>query len=127
MHVADNARLENRKSSNGRKIARMARILTIFGPKRSQRPKLFHEKKSNERNEQKVPEKFEKLSIFFSVIVRMFRELFVRLVRSKNFHQTAWVAAIFLVRISSKSEPSSRFFGRLKIFNFWPCIIYFTR
>ena len=54
------------KSSNDQKIARMARILTIFGPKRSQRPKLFHEKFSNERNERKVPEKFEKLSIFFS-------------------------------------------------------------
>ena len=62
MHVANNARLENRKSSNGWKIARMARILTIFGPKRSQRPKLFHEKFSNERNERKVPEKFEKIS-----------------------------------------------------------------
>ena len=72
MHVADNARLENRKSSNGRKIARMARILTIFGPKRSQRPKLFHEKFSNERNEQKVPEKFEKLSnIFFRKILKI--------------------------------------------------------
>ena len=40
----------------------MARILTMFGPKRSQRPKLFDEKNSNERNEQKVPEKIEKLS-----------------------------------------------------------------
>ena len=60
MHVADNARLENRKSSNVRKIARMARILTIFGPKRSQRRKLFDEKKSNDRNERKVPEKIEK-------------------------------------------------------------------
>ena len=39
----------------------MARILTIFGLKRSQRPKLSHEKNLNERNEQKVPEKFEKL------------------------------------------------------------------
>ena len=60
MQVADNARLENRKSSNDQKIARMARILTIFGPKRLQRPKLFHEKFSNDRNERKVPEKFEK-------------------------------------------------------------------
>ena len=59
MHVADNVRLENRKSSNGRKIARMAQILTIFGPKRSQRRKLFDENFSNERNERKVPEKFE--------------------------------------------------------------------
>ena len=64
MHVADNACLENRKSSNGRKIARMARILTIFGPKRSQQRELFHEQFSNERNEQKVPEKFEKICFF---------------------------------------------------------------
>ena len=62
MHVADNARLENRKSSNGRKIVRMARILMKFGPKKSQRRKLFDEKFSNERDERKVPEKFEKLS-----------------------------------------------------------------
>ena len=69
MRVTDNARLENRKSSSGRKIARMARILMKFGPKKSQRRKLFDEKNSNERNERnerKVPEKFEKLSIFFS-------------------------------------------------------------
>ena len=59
MRVTDNARLENRKSSNGRKIARMARILTKSGPKISQRPKLFHEKFSNEQNERKVPGKFE--------------------------------------------------------------------
>ena len=52
------------------------------------------------------------------IIFRIFRELFVRFVRSKNFHETAWVAAIFLVRKSSKFEPSSRFFGRLKIFDF---------
>ena len=43
MHVTDNARLENRKSSSNRKIARMARILTKFGPKKSQRRKLFDE------------------------------------------------------------------------------------
>ena len=62
MHVEDNARLENRKSSNGRKIARMARILTKFGPKKSQRRKLFDENFSNERDERKVPGKVEKLS-----------------------------------------------------------------
>ena len=33
------------KSLNGRKIARMAPILTIFGPNRSRRPKLKFEKK----------------------------------------------------------------------------------
>ena len=37
------------KSLNGRKIARMAPILTIFGPNRSQRRNLFFEKFSNER------------------------------------------------------------------------------
>ena len=35
------------KSLNGRKIARMAPILTIFGPNRSQRRNLFFEKFSN--------------------------------------------------------------------------------
>ena len=59
---------------------------------------------------------FRIFRIFFSIIFRNFRELFVRLVRSKIFRQTACVAAICLVRISSKFEPSSRFFGRLKIF-----------
>ena len=37
------------KSLNSRKIARMAPILTIFGPNRSQRRNLFFEKFSNER------------------------------------------------------------------------------
>ena len=59
MHIEDNAPLENRKSSNDQKIARMARILTKFGPKKSQRRKLFDEKISNERDERKVPGKFE--------------------------------------------------------------------
>ena len=55
MCVIDNARLENRKSSNGRKIARMARILMKFGPKKSQRRKLFDENFSNEGNKRKDP------------------------------------------------------------------------
>ena len=37
------------ESLNGRKIARMAPILTIFGPNRSRRCDLFFEKFSNER------------------------------------------------------------------------------
>ena len=37
------------KSLNGRKIARMAPIWTIFGPNRSQQHNLFFEKFSNER------------------------------------------------------------------------------
>ena len=37
------------KTSNGRKIARMAPILTIFGPNRSRRRDLFFENFSNER------------------------------------------------------------------------------
>ena len=71
MRVTDNARLEKRKSSSGRKIARMARILMKFGPKKSQRHKLFDEKNSNDRNEQKVPEKFEKISKTFSKILKI--------------------------------------------------------
>ena len=43
MHVADNARLENRKSSSGRKIARMAQIWAIFGSNESSRRDLFFE------------------------------------------------------------------------------------
>ena len=61
MCVTDNARLENRKSSSGRKIARMARILMKFGPKKLQQRKLFDEKVSNDRNERKVPKQFEKM------------------------------------------------------------------
>ena len=37
------------KSLNGRKIARMALILRIFGPKSLQRRELFFQKHSNER------------------------------------------------------------------------------
>ena len=62
MHVADNARLENRKIFKRPKNRKDGSILTIFGPTRSQRRKLFHETFSNERNEQKVPENFEKSS-----------------------------------------------------------------
>ena len=50
------------QSSNDRKITRMARILTIFGPKKSQRCKLFDEKFLNERNERKLS-KVPELSI----------------------------------------------------------------
>ena len=42
----------------------MAWIFTIFGSKQSQRRMLFHDFFSNERNERKVPEKFEKLAKF---------------------------------------------------------------
>ena len=45
--------VSNSKSSNGQKIARKARNLTIFGPNRSRRRELKFEKFSNERaNEQ---------------------------------------------------------------------------
>ena len=71
MHVTDNARLENQTSSSGRKIARMARFLTKFGPKKTQRRKLFDEKNSNERSERKVPEKFEKLSKNYRQILKI--------------------------------------------------------
>ena len=71
MCVIDNARHKNRKSSNGRKITSMARILTKFGPKKPQRPKLFHEKIWNERNERKVPKKNEKLSKKKSKILKI--------------------------------------------------------
>ena len=73
MHTEDNVRLEHRKFSNGRKIARMARILTKFGPKKSQRRKLFDENfrtiETNEKapkslkNDRKKLRKFQKLDI----------------------------------------------------------------
>ena len=52
------------KSSNGRKMARMARISTIFGSNESSRRDLFLEKKSKERNQRKVFEKFKNRKIF---------------------------------------------------------------
>ena len=51
----------------------------------------------------------------FRSFVRFFR-LFVRFfVRSKKIQKIGHVAAMILVQKSSKSELSSRFFGRLKI------------
>ena len=49
----------------------MARILTKFGPKKSQRRKLFDEKFSNEQNGRNIPENFEKLPIFFRKILKI--------------------------------------------------------
>ena len=114
------------KSSNGRKIARMARNSTIFGPNESSRRDLFLEKFSKERNKQKVFKKFEKNSKKFSKNFsenfskkklknfRIFRKLFVRFVRSKIFPEIGRAETIRLVQKSSNFEPSSRFFGRLK-------------
>ena len=51
-----------RKSSNGRKIARMARNLTIFGPNRSRRRELNFEKFSNERANEQTNDLYKKFS-----------------------------------------------------------------
>ena len=59
------------KSSNGRKIARMARNSTIFGPNESSRRHLFLEKKSKSRNNRKV---FEKLRKIFEIFFEKFFE-----------------------------------------------------
>ena len=56
------------KTSNGRQIARMARISTIFGPNESSRCDLFLEKKSKERNKRKVFGKFEKFSKILGIL-----------------------------------------------------------
>ena len=58
-----------RKSSNGRKIARMARNLTIFGPNRSRRRELNFEKNSNERANEQTNDLYN----FFSKMFRNFR------------------------------------------------------
>ena len=65
MCVIDNARLENRESSNGRKIARMARILTIFRPKKSQRRDLFFQKCLKERRNEEADKDFENFAKIF--------------------------------------------------------------
>ena len=52
----------------------------------------------------------------FSNIFRVFRNLFVRFVLSKIFQKIGCAETIRLVRKSSKSELSSRFFGRLNFF-----------
>ena len=59
------------KSSNGRKIARMARNSTIFGPNESSRRDLFLEKFSKSRNNRKV---FEKLRKSFETFFEKFFE-----------------------------------------------------
>ena len=59
------------KSSNGRKIARMARNSTIFGPNESSRRDLFLEKFSKSRNNRKV---FGKLRKIFEKIFEFFFE-----------------------------------------------------
>ena len=50
---------KNRKSSDGRKIARIARIRMIFGPNRSQRRELKFENFSNERTNKRTNETSE--------------------------------------------------------------------
>ena len=66
------------KSSNGRKIARMARNSTIFGPNESSRRDLFLEKFSKSRNNRKVFEKLRKIfeiflyNSFFCLFARSF-------------------------------------------------------
>ena len=71
-----------------------------------------------------IDDVFAKFFDVFSLDVLFLRSL----ARSKIFEKTACVAAIDLVRKSSKSEPSSQFFGRLKFcpvsdfsgkFDFW--------
>ena len=53
------------KSSNGRKVARMARNLTIFGPNRSRRRELNFEKFSNERAKEQTNDLYKNFSKYF--------------------------------------------------------------
>ena len=68
--------VSNSKSSNGRKIARMARNLTIFGPNRSRRRELKFEKFSNERANEQTNELYKKKSNFFSIVFGSFSIVF---------------------------------------------------
>ena len=54
----------------------------------------------------------------FSNCLGTFRNNFQFISFVQFFSSTACAAAIFFIRKASKSEPSSRFFGRLKIFDF---------
>ena len=65
--------VSNSKSSNGRKIARMARNLTIFGPNRSRRRELKFEKFSNERANEQTNELYKTFSNFFRSFSVCFR------------------------------------------------------
>ena len=49
-----------------------------------------------------------------TTVSRSFREVFGRKRRNKIFEMIVFIAAIDSVKFSSKSELSSRFFGRLK-------------
>ena len=51
--------LTHAKTSNGRKIARIARIFTILRPKKSQRRDLFLQKKLNEWRNEETEKDFE--------------------------------------------------------------------
>ena len=55
----------------------------------------------------------------FRSFLRFLRSFVRFFVRSKIFQKIGRVAAMILVQNSSKSELSSRFFGRLKIFGFF--------
>ena len=62
-----------------------------------------------------LPKIVQKNSKMFSKIFRIFRKLFVSFVLSKISPEKGRAETIRLVRKLSKSELSSRFFGRLKI------------
>ena len=53
------------KTSNGRKIARIARIFTILGPKKSQRRDLLFQKNLNERQNEETEKDFENFAKMF--------------------------------------------------------------
>ena len=52
-------------------------------------------------------------------MLRLFLSFVCSFVRSKNFQVLVHVVAIDLVQKSSKSEPSSRIFRHLEMFDFW--------
>ena len=75
----------------GRKIARIAPILTIFGPKSSQRHDLFFEKIANERKNEQTNEKTKQMNenhIVQVVVIVVVSPVFVK----------TWIRNSFLVR-----------------------------
>ena len=111
----------------------MAPILTIFGPNRSRRHRLFFQKicasertnkrtneRSNERSSDRSGDFAENSfqSRRYEVSIHFSTTWFFLFDDAKISEMIASAVAIDSVKKSSKSEPSSRFFGRLK-FRCW--------
>ena len=79
--ISNRSNRNSQKFSNDRKIARMARILTIFGRNRSSRRNLSFQKFSNER---KIIESIESIDWIGRSIDRSYRSMAALLMQVHN-------------------------------------------